>query len=133
MFSKTLQDITTTKLEELAGQRLAFENQYKQLLDQASKEPDRLEKLFVLADGIKSCLGVVTESSKDGKSGCDVVGSSGNARLETDLKNLDRFLEQARYDPSVSPKVLENWQNMLLQYLAIQSAKYQYAGKAFFS
>lgn len=129
VFSKTLQDITTTKLEELAGQRVAFEKQYKQLLDKASKVPDRLEWLFVLSDGVKSCLGVATESTKDGERGRVVVGSSGNSRLETDLKNLDRFLEQARYDPSVSPKVLDNWQNMLLQYLSIQSAKYQYAGK----
>ncbi|KAL1607651.1 hypothetical protein SLS60_002586 [Paraconiothyrium brasiliense] len=105
VFSQTLQDITTTKLEELAGQRLAFEEQYKQLLDKASQVPDRLESLFILADGIKSCLHVPTESSKDGKSGRVRVGSTGNPRLETDLKNLDRFLEQARYDPSVSPKV----------------------------
>ncbi|KAJ4353401.1 uncharacterized protein N0V89_005130 [Didymosphaeria variabile] len=127
VFSQTLQDITTTKLEELAGQRLAFEKQYKQLLDKTSHFDDRLERVFILADGIKSCLSVVTESSKDGKSGRVVVGSTGNKRLETDLKNLDQFLEQARYDPSVSPKVLENWQNMLLRYLSIQSAKYQYA------
>ncbi|KAF2447483.1 hypothetical protein P171DRAFT_407672 [Karstenula rhodostoma CBS 690.94] len=127
VFSKTLQDITTTKLEELAEQRGAFEKQYKELLDKAPKVTDRLGWLFVLADGIKSCLGVATEPSKDGKSGRVVLGSTGNARLETDLKNLDRFLEQAQYDPSVSPKVLENWQSMLLQYLSIQSAKYQYA------
>lgn len=90
---------------------------------------DQLEWLYVLADGINSCLGVATEPSKDGKTGRVVVGSTGNSRLETDLKNLDRFLEQARYDPSVSPKVLKNWENMLLQYLSIQSNKYQYAGK----
>lgn len=130
VFSKTLQDITTTKLEELAEQRAAFEKQSKQLLDKGTQVADRLQWLFVLADGIKSCLGVVTESSKDGKSGRVVVGSTGNTRLETDLKNLDRFLEQARYDPSVSPKVLKIWENMLLQYLSVQSAKYQYAGKS---
>ncbi|KAL5393323.1 hypothetical protein DPSP01_000146 [Paraphaeosphaeria sporulosa] len=127
VFSKTLQDITTTKLEELAGQRAAFEKQYKELLDKASKVTDQLEWLYILADGIKSCLTVATEPSKDGKSGRVVLGSTGNSRLETDLKNLDRFLEQARYDPSVSPKVLKNWENMLLQYLSIQSNKYQYA------
>ncbi|KAL5378355.1 hypothetical protein PMIN06_004728 [Paraphaeosphaeria minitans] len=127
VFSKTLQDITTTKLEELAGQRAAFEKQYKQLLDKASKVTDQLDWLYVLADGTKSCLGIATEPSGDGKSGRIVLGSTGNNRLEIDLKNLDRFLEQARYDPSVSPKVLENWENMLLQYLSIQLNKYQYA------
>ncbi|KAJ4301910.1 hypothetical protein N0V90_004006 [Kalmusia sp. IMI 367209] len=127
VFSETLQTITTTKLEELAEQRLTFERQYTQLLDAISKLPNRLERLFILVDGVKSCLGVATIPSKDNTGGRVVVGSTGNPRLETDLKNLDRFLEQARYDPSISPKVLENWEKMLLQYLAVQSAKYQYA------
>lgn len=127
VFSKTLQDITTTKLEELAEQRHTFEEQYQQLLNATSKLPDPLERLVALVDGTKSCLGVVTTPSKDGTRGRVVVGSTSNRRLETDLKNIDRFLEQARYDPSVSLKVLENWEKLLLQYLSVQSAKYQYA------
>ncbi|KAH9865424.1 hypothetical protein J1614_009007 [Plenodomus biglobosus] len=47
--------------------------------------------------------------------------------LETDIQNLDRFLEQARFDPSVSARVLENWEKTLLQYLSAQSSKFTYA------
>lgn len=126
VFSETLQTITTTKLEELAAQRSAFEKQHAGLLAGAEKELDPLTRLLMLVDGTKSCLGVATVPSKSGR-GNVLVGSTRNPRLETDLKNLDRFLEQARYDPSVSPKVLEDWEKSLLQYLAVQSAKYQYA------
>ncbi|KAF2637889.1 hypothetical protein P280DRAFT_520494 [Massarina eburnea CBS 473.64] len=59
--------------------------------------------------------------------GTAAVRYHSNPPLKTNLKNLDRFLEQARYDPSVSPKVLEDWENSIHQYLATQSAKYQHA------
>ncbi|CAI6245116.1 unnamed protein product [Periconia digitata] len=127
VFSETLQTITTTKLEELAEHRLAFEKQYTALLKSADSEPDALKRLFVLVEGAKSSLRVETANDKNGTRGRVIIGSTGNTRLETDLKNLDRFLEQARYDPSVSPKVLQDWEASVRQYLAIQSAKYQYA------
>ncbi|KAF2704633.1 hypothetical protein K504DRAFT_461383 [Pleomassaria siparia CBS 279.74] len=130
VFSETLQTITTTKLEELAKQRISYEEQYSTLLGVVQAEPDPLKRLFLLVDGTKSCLGVKTairKNKQDGKLGRVVSGGTSNKRLETDLKNLDRFLEQARYDPSVSPKVLQDWEKSLLQYLAVQSSKYQYA------
>ncbi|CAO2650340.1 Nn.00g016320.m01.CDS01 [Neocucurbitaria sp. VM-36] len=129
VFSETLQTITTTKLEELAKQRIAFEEEYAALKSLAEAEKDPLKRVLLLVDGTKSCLGIKTsgKKSKDGQSGRVVNGGTGNARLETDLKNLDRFLEQARFDPSVSAKVLDDWEKTLLQYLSVQSTKYQYA------
>jgi hypothetical protein len=114
VFGETLQTITTTKLEGLAKQRTAFGKEYAALLDTAKAETDTLKRVCLLAEGTKSCLGVKS-------------GGTRNARLETDLKNFDRFLEQARFDPSVSPKVLDDWETTLLQYLSIQSTKLQYA------
>ncbi|KAF1840745.1 uncharacterized protein K460DRAFT_321174 [Cucurbitaria berberidis CBS 394.84] len=127
VFSETLQTITTTKLEELAKQRIAFEEEYTALLATVKAEKEPLKRLLLLVDGTKSCLGIKTSSTrcKDGRSGRRVI--SGNTPLEIDLKNLDRFLEQARFDPSVSAKVLEGWEKTLLQYLSVQSTKYQYA------
>lgn len=130
VFSETLQTITSTKLEELSQQRVAFEKAYAALLTAAQAEQDPLKRLILLVDGAKSCLGVKTTVRKnkdDGRLGRVISGSISNKRLEIDLKNLDRFLEQARYDPSVSPKVLQDWENSILQYLAVQSSKYQYA------
>ncbi|PVI02013.1 hypothetical protein DM02DRAFT_613202 [Periconia macrospinosa] len=128
VYSATLQTITTTKLEELAKHRQTFEKQYTSLLTQANAEPNALKRLHILFNGAKEILQVRTEPSQneDGTRGRVIIGS-GDSRLETDLKNLDRFLEQVRYDPSVSPKVLEGWEASVRQHLAIPSAKYQYA------
>jgi hypothetical protein len=114
VFGETLQTITTTKLEGLAKQRTVYEIEYAALLDAAKVEADTLKRVCLLVEGTKSCLGVKS-------------GGTRNIRLETDLKNLDRFLEQARFDPSVSPKVLDDWEKTLLQYLSVQSTKFQYA------
>lgn len=129
VFSETLQAITTTKLEELDKQRLAFETQHAALIEAADKEPDALERLFLLVEGAKACLGVMTVPSKRNKGGRGrvLVGATSNPRVKTDLKNLDRFLEQARYDPSVSPRVLEDWEKSIRRHLSVQSTKYQYA------
>jgi len=129
VFSQTLQTITTTKLEELAQQRAAFDKDYAALLEAAKAEQDPLKRLISLADATKSCLGIKTSNrkSKDGRPGRIISGGTRNSRLETDLKNLDRFVEQAKFDPSVSVKVLENWEKTLFQYLTIQASKFQYA------
>jgi hypothetical protein len=131
VFSETLQTITTTKLEELAQQRIAFDEEYAALLAAAKAEQDPLKRLILLADGTKSCLGVKTSNpnhkSNDMRPGLVISGGTRNPRLETDLRNLDRFLEQAEFDPSVSAKVLEDWEEILLQYLSIQASKFQYA------
>ncbi|KAF2680029.1 hypothetical protein K458DRAFT_312748 [Lentithecium fluviatile CBS 122367] len=127
VFSETLQTITTTKLAELAEQRLTFEKEYAAILEATSKESDVLKRVLILANGVKSALGVLTAYSKPKRAGRVQVGASTNRVLETDLKNLDRFLEQTRYDPSVSSKVIEDWEKMLFQYLSVQSAKYEYA------
>jgi hypothetical protein len=114
VFGETLKTITTAKLDELAKQRAAFDKDYAALLDAVNAKKGSLERVFLLADGTKACLGVKT-------------GGTRNTRLEIDLKNLERFLEQARFDPSVSPKILEDWEKTLLQYLSVQSTKFQYA------
>lgn len=129
VFSETLQTITSTKLEELAKQRIAFEGAYAKLLAAAKAESDALKRVYILVDGTKSCLGVKVDSNTavDGRPGRVISGATNNPRLEVDLINLDRFLEQARFDPSVSVKVLGAWEKTLLQYLSVQSTRFQYA------
>ncbi|OAL50609.1 hypothetical protein IQ07DRAFT_566679 [Pyrenochaeta sp. DS3sAY3a] len=129
VFSETLQTITTTKLEELAKQRISFEEKYAALRAAAQAETNLFKRVALLLDGIKGCLGVKTSTKKgkDGQSGRVIIGGTGNPRLERDLSNLERFFEQARFDPSVSSKVLENWEKTLVDYLSVQSTKFQYA------
>ncbi|KAF3040871.1 hypothetical protein E8E12_001913 [Didymella heteroderae] len=129
VFSGTLQTITSTKLEELSKQRTIFNKQHEALLSAAKAEKDPLKRLKGVADGTKLCLGVKTaaHSDGDGRPGRVISGGTRNGRLETDLKNLDRFLDQARFDPSVSPDVLGDWENKILRYVNVQATKYQYA------
>lgn len=124
VFSETLHTITTTKLEELDKQRSAFEKEYVALLAAAKAEPDPLKRLVLLKSGTVSCLGVKVIIDKSGG-----VTYSGNrdTQLKVDLTNLNRFLEQARFDPSVAGQVLQRWENTLLQYLSVQASKFQYA------
>ncbi|KAK5953175.1 hypothetical protein OHC33_005743 [Knufia fluminis] len=121
VFSQTLEEITTTKLEELAKKRTSFEQRKAAAIEEANSKHDALDKLTALVDGVKACFSV---AMKDGKV---VRGSSTNAKLETDLRNLNRFMSQARFDPSVSEKIIQQWKATLLKHLEAQSMKYQYA------
>ncbi|KAG9246453.1 hypothetical protein BJ878DRAFT_497128 [Calycina marina] len=41
----------------------------------------------------------------------------------TVVKNLDQFLARAQYDPSLSSKLLQEWEASLVEQLDIQSLK----------
>ena len=131
IFSETLQSITTTKLNELSKKRKVFEDQKESLLSTADLEPDQKKRLRVLVDGIKQSFAVKTATRKrtdrSAGTGRIIRGSTNDPRLEVMLKNLEHFLEQARYDPSVSPKLLQDWDSALVRRLNVQSLKYQYA------
>ena len=121
LYSQTLQNITNAKLEELAKKRDVFEDQRKAAITHARGQDDPVEMLSALADGLKTCFSVEMADDRV------IRGSTDNPRLEIDLKNLDRFLAQARYDPTISSKVMTQWRQSLLRHLEIQSLKFSYA------
>lgn len=131
VFSGTLQSITNTKLTELSKKRTLFEQHKSSLLLATGAEQDQKERLRLLVDGVKQSFAVKTAPRKRGDRrggpGRIVSGSTNEPKLEILLKNLERFLDQARYDPSVSPKLLQNWENSLMKRLNVQSLKYEYA------
>lgn len=122
VYNETLQSITTTKLTELSKKRTIFEEQKRTLLDATQLETDQKQRLRKLVDGVKRCFSIRTNAA-----GRIICSSTNHAALEMKLKNIERFLEQARYDPSVSSKLLQDWERSLMQELDIQSLKYQYA------
>ncbi|USP74526.1 uncharacterized protein yc1106_01800 [Curvularia clavata] len=128
VFGETLQTITNTKLEELSKQRRNFEQSKSKLLGSVSLEKDALKRVCLLIDGLKESFGIQTDSkAKNGRILQVTSSGSHNAQLETDLQNLSRFVEQARFDPSVSGKILGDWEKTLLQYLSVQSTKFEFA------
>lgn len=130
LYSATLQTITNTKLDELSKKRIVFTEQRTALLQAVGRESDELTQLSLLLDGVKRCFGVKSESLKtddSGRLGRAIHGGTTNARLETDLRNIDRFLDQAQYDPSLSSSIVGEWQNCLKQHLHVQTLRYEYA------
>lgn len=130
VFSKTLQSITTTKLNELSKKRKIFEDQKVPLLLSAKNETHQHQELRILVDGVKNCFSMRKVTRRGDR--CTALGrftsdSTNDPQLEILLKNLELFLEQAKYDPSVSSKLLSDWERSLIQKLKVQSLKYEYA------
>ena len=121
-FSHTLLSITTAKLEQLAKKRDTFERQYAKVNATFKSEEDELEKVKVLSEGLKTSFAVPLSGERE-----VIRGSTKNPRMEIDLKNFDRFLAQARYDPSISETAVKQWQEALSRHLEVQSLKYSYA------
>ncbi|KAL8805757.1 MAG: hypothetical protein Q9182_001790 [Xanthomendoza sp. 2 TL-2023] len=120
-YSQTLHGITNIKLEELAKDRTNFQQQHQQLLEAVQLEPNGVARLGILSAGIKSCFSISTSAYPSPR------GTNGHSRVEIDVQNLDRFLVQARCDPSLSQNTLEKWQQIMLRHLQTQSLKFDYA------
>jgi hypothetical protein len=122
VFSNTLQSITTTKLRELSNKRALFEDLKSLLLLEVQLEADQKARVRKLIEGVKQCFSVRSD-----RRGRTVIGSITDRQLEVKLKNLERFLQQAQHDPSISSKLLQDWELSLRQRLNVQTLKYQYA------
>ena len=122
VFSDTLQSITTTKLRELAHKRALFEELKASLLLDVRLNMDQKARVRRLIEGVKQCFSVRSD-----RRGRTIIGSITDNQLEVKLKNLERFLQQAQYDPSISSKLLQDWELSLMRRLNVQTLKYQYA------
>lgn len=121
VYSQTLQDITTTKLTELAKRRETFERYRKRILALSEKAVSDPQALVTISDIVKACFAITVV---DGKVTPLCYPPS---RLEIDLQNIDRFLAQAKYDPTISAKNLEQWERTLIRHVDVQSLKFTYA------
>ncbi|CAF3448834.1 unnamed protein product [Fusarium graminearum] len=122
VFSETLQEITNTKLQELSKRRSHFEEAKTSILFSIDSEQDAVKRLVALSDGVKKSFAIKLD--KDDKV---ILGRTKFKKLEIDLRNLDRFLGQAKTDPSVSSKMLADWEKLLVRQLDMQALQYQYA------
>ena len=122
VYSATLREITTIKLDELTKRRASFDNAKDALLASVKGQEDPVKRVQALSDGVKHCFSVKVD-----KSGQVLLGHTKHAKLEVELKNLDGFLAQARHDPSVSTMIVADWEETLRRCLAEESTKYKYA------
>jgi hypothetical protein len=106
--SQSMRLITTTKLASLSKQRKDFETKKKQLRQKVANTTDPAAKVSLLLD---ECPLPDIEAVSAGFS----------------KENIERFLAQCRYDPSISQSLIRGWQTKLEDALDVQSAKFEYA------
>ncbi|KAI1747424.1 hypothetical protein F4782DRAFT_521322 [Xylaria castorea] len=122
VFSETLQEITNTKLDELSKRRSEFETTKANIISRLENETDPLKRLGLLSQGVKDSYAMKTT-----KAGEILPGQSKNPDLELELKNLENFMAQSKYDPSITPQLMRGWEESLLRHLNMQSSKLEYA------
>ncbi|KAJ1323156.1 POU domain transcription factor class 2 [Microdochium nivale] len=141
VLSSTLQEITTTKLHELSKRRSEYEDRKTRVISALAAESHPVRRLQILSTGVKACFGVIVSSSNDNNATKDgftsdtrpapaTAGATADyysSGLSTQLDNLDLFVSQARYDPSVSAAMAKTWEDSLLKHLDKRSLKFQYA------
>ena len=104
----TLHHVTERKLNKLAISRQKFEADKKSILKNVASTSDPIKKVEALLEGFER-YGIKPKQP------------------DLSLSNLERFIHQAKHDPSVSPSLLQDWQAKLEHELDVASVKYEYA------
>ncbi|KAL2160272.1 hypothetical protein VTH06DRAFT_1445 [Thermothelomyces fergusii] len=103
VLSKTLQSITLNKIRELESRRKSYEDRKRVYLAKADATADERDRLACLLEAVKElCPG----ASKD-----------------AEFKNVQRWLDQSRYDASIPASKLDSFSRQLRGKLDIQSRK----------
>ena len=102
VLSQTLQAITTTKIEELEKQRQLYENRKSDILLRANPEKvDLRARVSILHDGVKE-LELLDVSKLDA---------------------IRRWVDQSKYDPSISETTLAKYEEELRSSLDVHTRK----------
>ncbi|KAJ4983113.1 hypothetical protein SVAN01_11377 [Stagonosporopsis vannaccii] len=104
----TLHHVTMRKLKQLDDQREKFEADKRWILKQVSTSPSLRGKVEALLDGFE-LHGIVPRQA------------------DLSLTTIRQFVHQAKYDPSVSFNLLQDWQYRLTHELNVASNKFAYA------
>lgn len=116
-FSQTLNSITITKLQTLSKQHSDFASQKQQVLASVDAAAEPQEKVRLLVNGIKSWRSADTTST----------GSTSAASHSAYLENIEKFLQQARHDPSIGISSLSEWESKLTKIFETEKVKFEYA------
>jgi hypothetical protein len=103
VLSKTLQNITLSKIRELEWRQKSYEDRKRDYVAKADAAADERDRLACLLEAVKE---LYPAASKD-----------------AGLANLQRWLDQSRYDASVPMSKLASFSHELRAKLDIQSRK----------
>ncbi|CAG9982956.1 unnamed protein product [Clonostachys byssicola] len=108
--TETLHTVTGIKIPELRRQKQEYERAKQSLLEKAQREADSRTRVQLLLDGSEELPGIKHLRSHP-------------------LFNIGRlwfFVEQARFDPSISEQVLADYENTIRSQLDAETAKYDF-------
>ena len=103
VLSKTLQSITLSKIRELDSRHKSYEDRKHAFLAKADAAVDDRDRLACLLEAVKEL--------------------SPTASKDVSLDNIQRWLDQSRYDASIPVSKLESFNHQLRAKLDIQSRK----------
>ncbi|KAI0878529.1 hypothetical protein GGS24DRAFT_443235 [Hypoxylon argillaceum] len=103
--SQTMQSISLTKIREIEKQRGRYESRKNEVLSAAAEHPNNIhERITQLLRGVKNlCEADLVKDSR--------------------ISNIDLWLQQSSYDPSVPFKMLQSYEELLRSKLEVQSRK----------
>lgn len=105
VLSQTMQSISLTKIRELKKQRDRYESRKNEVLSAADEHSGNIrERITQLLGGVKNL--------------CEP-----GLALDTRVLNIDLWLQQSTYDPSVPPQMLQSYETLLRSKLEVQSRK----------
>ena len=79
-----------------------------------------------MLNGIKSIFGA-SSGTKDHWNRSKTTPSTGDDNLDNKIKNWEKFLEQADYDPSISASLMEGWEKEMRKIIDVKASRFQFA------
>lgn len=122
ILSQTLHSITNTKISELRKQRETFATFKSKLLASVDEVVEPEARVRLLLSEIAGCNPETGKKLEDFQENT-VTTNTG----DLSLKNIRRFLDQYRYDPSVPESLLIDWEDKLRLLLDQRSRRLDYA------
>lgn len=107
VLSRTLQNISLSKIRELDSRRLSYESRKQAFLDKAHASSDPRDRLSCLLAGCKELA----------------LGRGSSADHSSQLDNIERWLSQSKHDASIPESKLASFDSQLRSKLGVQSRR----------
>jgi hypothetical protein len=108
VLSQTISSITAIRLDQLQKQQEAYEDKKRAVCENVASEVDTAKRAKKLLKG------------------CEELKPFGLRKIET-LSGLDKFFDQAEFDPSLTQHMLKEYEAEIHSHLRTQTNKYEFA------
>lgn len=129
---QTLRSITATKIGELSKQRILFDQRKAEIANAAASAPNVRAKAQILLEGVTKLKGHANdafdkEELDDPDEEPDLSSFIPDGTDRAAHVNIQRFLLQSQYDPSISESALKDWISQLENEVQHLQLKHEHA------